>query len=49
MRIDIITCVPKIFDRFLTESIIGKAIKNQIVSIHIHDIRKLWYWQIQAN
>ena len=39
MRIDIITCVPKIFDRFLTESIIGKAIKNQIVSIHIHDIR----------
>lgn len=40
MRIDIISCVPKLLDSFLSESIIGKAIKNDIVSIHIHDIRE---------
>jgi len=39
MRIDIITSVPQLFDSFLSQSIIGKAIQKGIASIIIHDIR----------
>jgi tRNA (guanine37-N1)-methyltransferase len=39
MRIDILTLFPKMFDGFLTESIIGRAIKNNKVIINIHNIR----------
>lgn len=39
MKIDILTLFPKMFDGFLTESIIGRAIKNNKVFINIHNIR----------
>ncbi len=39
MKIDILTLFPKMFDGFLTESIIGRAIKNKQVTINIHNIR----------
>ena len=39
MRIDILTLFPHMFDNFLTESIIGRAISNNQVTINIHNIR----------
>ena len=39
MKIDILTLFPKMFDGFLTESIIGRAIKNKKVEINVHNIR----------
>lgn len=40
MRFDILTIFPNIFDSYLKESIIKRAIKNKLIEIHIHDIRK---------
>jgi len=40
MRFDILTIFPKIFDSYLNESIIKRAIKNKLIEIHTHDIRK---------
>ena len=37
MKIDILTLFPKMFDGFLSESIIKRAIDNGIVSINIHN------------
>lgn len=39
MKIDILTLFPKMFDGFLNESIIKRAITDNYVSINIHDIR----------
>ena len=39
MKIDILTLFPEMFKPFLTESIIGRAIKNERVFINIHNIR----------
>ena len=39
MKIDILTLFPNMFDGFLSESIIGRAIKNNKVIINIHNIR----------
>lgn len=39
MKIDILTLFPKMFDGFLTESIIGRALQDKKVTITIHDIR----------
>lgn len=39
MKIDILTLFPKMFDGFLSESIIGRAIKDNKVDINIHNIR----------
>lgn len=39
MRIDILTLFPHMFDNFLTESIIKRAIEKEIVKINIIDIR----------
>ena len=39
MRIDIITVLPEMFGGFLSESIIGRAIKQGLVEIHIHNLR----------
>lgn len=39
MKIDILTLFPKMFDGFLSESIIGRAIKEKKVEINIHNIR----------
>ena len=39
MRIDIITCLPSLFEGPTNQSIIKRAISKQIVNIHIHDLR----------
>lgn len=39
MKIDILTLFPKMFDGFLTESIIKRATEKNIVEIKIHNIR----------
>ena len=40
MRIDIITVVPELLESPLSHSIVGRAIKNGLVEIHIHNLRK---------
>lgn len=40
MQIDILTLFPKMFDGFLNESIIRRAITNNLVKINIIDFRK---------
>ena len=40
MQIDILTLFPKMFDGFLNESIIKRAITNNLVKINIIDFRK---------
>ena len=39
MKIDILTLFPNMFDGFLSESIIGRAIKDRKVEINIYNIR----------
>ena len=39
MKIDILTLFPKMFEGFLSESIIKRALDNKKVEINIHDIR----------
>ena len=39
MKIDILTLFPKMFDGFLSESIIKRAIEANKVSICVHNIR----------
>ena len=39
MKIDILTLFPSMFDGFLKESIIGRAIEDKKVEINIHNIR----------
>ena len=39
MKIDILTLFPNMFDGFLKESIIGRAIKERKVEINIYNIR----------
>lgn len=39
MRIDIITLFPDMCRAYYNESIIGRAIKNEIIEVHAHNIR----------
>ena len=39
MKIDILTLFPNMFTGFINESIIKKAIKNNLVEINVHNIR----------
>ncbi len=39
MKIDILTLFPNMFDGFLTESIIKRAINNKLVTVAIHNFR----------
>jgi tRNA (guanine37-N1)-methyltransferase len=39
MRIDIITAFPGILSAPFQESIVGRAVKNDLVSIYLHDLR----------
>jgi tRNA (guanine37-N1)-methyltransferase len=43
MKFDVITLFPKMFESPFAESIIGRAIKNKLVEINFHDLRK-WAW-----
>lgn len=40
MRFDILTIFPQIFNSYLKESIIKRALKKKLIKIVIHDIRK---------
>jgi tRNA (guanine37-N1)-methyltransferase len=40
MKIDVVTLFPYLYTGFITESIIGKAIKKELVEISIHHLRK---------
>ena len=40
MKFDILTIFPNIFDSYLNESIIARALKNKLITINLHDIRK---------
>jgi tRNA (guanine37-N1)-methyltransferase len=40
MQFDIITIFPKIFDSYLEESLIKKALDKGIIKINVHDLRK---------
>ncbi len=39
MRIDVLTLFPAMFEDFLSESIIKRAVERGLVQIHLHDIR----------
>ncbi|SRR6056297_393296 len=39
MRFDIVTLFPAIFDGYLTQSLLNKAIQRGLVEIHRHDLR----------
>lgn len=40
MRIDILSVVPELLESPLGHSIVGRAIKNSLVKIHVHNLRK---------
>lgn len=39
MKIDILTIFPEMFKPFISESIVGRAVKENLVEINIHNIR----------
>lgn len=39
MRIDIITCLPRLLENPFSDSILKRAIEKKLVEIHIHDLR----------
>ncbi len=39
MRFDIITIFPKIFDSYFGESIVGRAVKDELIKIKVHNLR----------
>ena len=39
MRFDVLTIFPRIFDSFLKESLLNKAIHRDLLQVHVHDIR----------
>lgn len=40
LRFDVLTLFPNLFDGFLTESILGRAMRNHLVEVHLWDLRK---------
>ncbi len=39
MRIDIITIFPKLFENFLSEALVSRAIQKEIISVGVHNLR----------
>lgn len=39
IRFDILTLFPRLFEGFVSESLLSKAIQNGLVEVHTHDIR----------
>ena len=39
MKIDVLTLFPNMYDNFINESIIKRAIDKELVKINIHNIR----------
>jgi tRNA (guanine37-N1)-methyltransferase len=40
MRFDVLTLFPAIFDGFLSQSLLKKAIDRQLLGVHLHDMRQ---------
>lgn len=40
MRIDIITCLPRLLDSFFSQSILKRAQDKQLAEVHVHDLRE---------
>ena len=40
MRFDVLTLFPAIFDGFVSQSLLKKAIDRSLLSVHLHDIRQ---------
>jgi len=40
MRIDVLTLFPRMFDNFLEETIVGRAVREKIVTINVIDFRE---------
>ena len=43
MEIEVVTLFPKMFEAFLAEGVLGRAIKKGLVKVKTHDMRK-WAW-----
>src|ERR1700750_458631 len=39
MRLDIITCLPRLLESPFSDSILQRAIEKGLVSVHVHDLR----------
>ena len=39
MRLDILTCLPELFDGPMNQSIVKRSMQKDLVDIHIHDLR----------
>ncbi len=39
MRFDVLTLFPDIFNGYLSQSLLNKAINNQLVEVHLHNVR----------
>lgn len=46
MRFDIVTLFPDMFPGYLSQSLLNKAIQNEIVEIHVHNMRD---WSIDKH
>lgn len=40
LRFDVLTLFPRLFDSFLSESLLSKAIQGGLVEVHTHDMRQ---------
>jgi len=40
MRFDIITLFPEVITPYINSSIIGRAVKNKLIKVRVHDLRK---------
>ncbi len=38
-RIDVLTLFPRMLDGFLAESILGKGVERELLSVAVHDLR----------
>jgi tRNA G37 N-methylase TrmD len=38
-RIDVLTLFPRMLDGFLAESILGKGLERELLSVCVHDLR----------
>ena len=48
MKIEILTLFPQMFEGFLEAGVLGRAIKNKILDVKVHDLRK-WAWNNYGN
>lgn len=39
MKIDVLTLFPKMLDGFISESIVGRAVREHLIDLHVHNLR----------